>query len=88
MNRKVGSWAVVGALVLILLATLWWVIVAWNGSADVVMNKHGYIAMALGIFFSIIIGSGLMALTFYSSRHGYDDLPQAKEAHSHDNRTK
>lgn len=32
-----------------------------------------YVAMALGIFFSILIGSGLMALLFYSSRHGYDD---------------
>ena len=33
-----------------------------------------YVAMALGIVFSILVGSGLMALVFYSSRHGYDDL--------------
>jgi hypothetical protein len=24
--------------------------------------------------FSLLIGGGLMALVFYSSRHGYDDL--------------
>ena len=29
--------------------------------------------MTLGIIFSLVIGCGLMALMFYSSRHGYDD---------------
>jgi hypothetical protein len=29
--------------------------------------------MAIGIFFSIVVGCGLMALVFYSSRHGYDE---------------
>jgi hypothetical protein len=33
----------------------------------------GYVAMALGIIFSLVIGCGLMALLFYSSRHGYDE---------------
>ena len=32
-----------------------------------------YVAMALGVVFSIVIGAGLMALVFYSSRRGYDD---------------
>lgn len=32
-----------------------------------------YVAMALGILFSILVGAGLMALVFYSSRRGYDD---------------
>jgi hypothetical protein len=30
--------------------------------------------MAGGILFSLLLGGGLMALVFYSSRHGYDDL--------------
>jgi hypothetical protein len=25
---------------------------------------------------SVVVGVGLMALVFYSSRHGYDDLPK------------
>jgi hypothetical protein len=29
--------------------------------------------MGLGVFFSIAVGCGLMALVFYSSCHGYDD---------------
>jgi hypothetical protein len=31
--------------------------------------------MWLGIVFSLLIGCGLMALLFYSSRHGYDAPP-------------
>jgi len=27
-----------------------------------------------GILFSLLVGGGLMALVFYSNRHGYDDL--------------
>jgi hypothetical protein len=64
-------------LVLPVLAILglavWWAIPAWN-SVDVEMSIHGYIAMILGIVFSLVIGCGLMALMFYSSRHGYDDI--------------
>jgi hypothetical protein len=34
-----------------------------------------YVAMAFGSVFSMIVGVGLMALVFYSSRKGYDDPP-------------
>ncbi len=37
------------------------------------MPTELYVAMTLGIVFSIVIGCGLMALVFYSSRHGYDE---------------
>jgi hypothetical protein len=39
------------------------------------MHLSGYLAMTLGIVFSLLIGGGLMALMFYSSRHGYDEPP-------------
>jgi hypothetical protein len=35
---------------------------------------YGYVAIVGGVFFSLLVGGGLMALMFYSSRHGYDDL--------------
>jgi hypothetical protein len=38
--------------------------------------------MALGIFFSLIVGGGLMALMFYSSRHGYDEPPSRPDRFS------
>jgi hypothetical protein len=37
------------------------------------MSVHGWIALGLGTFFSLVIGCGLMALMFFSSRSGYDD---------------
>ena len=60
-------------LLALLGVALCWAINAWN-RVDVEMSVHGYIAMILGIFFSLVIGCGLMGLMFYSSRHGYDDL--------------
>lgn len=74
-----GGIAVTAFLLAILAATIWWAWQGWVLHSDAQMSTHGYIAMGLGIFFSLVIGFGLMALTFYSSRHGYDDLPQAKD---------
>jgi hypothetical protein len=36
---------------------------------------EGYVALALGAGFSILIGVGLMVLLFFSSRRGYDEPP-------------
>jgi hypothetical protein len=49
-----------------------WASMAWT-SEDVTMSIHGWIALALGTTFSLVIGCGLMALMFYSSRSGYDE---------------
>ena len=32
-----------------------------------------WFAIAGGVLVSLLVGGGLMALVFYSSRHGYDD---------------
>ena len=32
------------------------------------------VAIIGGVLVSILVGGGLMALVFYSNRHGYDDL--------------
>ena len=37
------------------------------------MSIHGYLAMAVGIGLSILLGGGLMALVFYSNAKGHDD---------------
>ncbi len=39
---------------------------------------EGYVALALGAGFSVIVGIGLMALLFFSSRRGYDEPPHFK----------
>ncbi len=60
-------------LLVLLTAALWFAYDGWTllGAAD--LPAAIWLAMAGGIVFSLVIGAGLMALVFYSSRHGYDD---------------
>lgn len=66
-----GSWIVVIVLLALLAAT---VVLAYRGwtLGNIEVPASGYIALALGVSFSLVIGVGLMALVFYSSREGYD----------------
>jgi len=68
-----GTIAIVVVLVGILVAAALFAADAWIKVSGPPMPEAGYIAMTLGIVFSLIIGCGLMALLFYSSRHGYDE---------------
>lgn len=43
------------------------------------MPGHFIVAMVLGIVLSIIVGAGLMALVFHSSRRGYDEPPDFRK---------
>jgi hypothetical protein len=74
-----GIVALVAALLVILLAAGWFAAQAWISVEGPPMPANGYIAMTLGIVFSLIIGFGLMGLVFYSSRHGYDEPHRAEE---------
>ena len=74
-----GTIALVVALLAILAGALWFAAGAWTSVSGPPMPTAGYVAMILGIFFSLIIGCGLMALLFYSSRHGYDEPFQADD---------
>jgi hypothetical protein len=63
-----------GAL-LFLAATAVFAWFAWEETAEAfsAMSGHGIFAAVLGLFFTIVVGGGLMALVFYSSRKGHDD---------------
>ena len=43
------------------------------------MPAQGYAAMMIGVLLSLVVGIGLMALLFYSSRRGYDEPPRLKD---------
>ena len=73
-----GSIALIVVLVTILGAAGWFAARAWVSVDGPPMPMTGYIAMTLGVVFSVAVGCGLMALLFYSSRHGYDEPPHAE----------
>src|SRR3954449_1841025 len=73
-----GQFVLLGALTAILIVTIVWATTVWTSSNDVPMSKHGWIALGLGTFFSLVIGCGLMALMFFSSRSGYDEAATPK----------
>ena len=70
-----AAWIAIVALVVVLLAAI--VGVYNSGTDDLAagVSGLGYVAMAFGILFTILVGVGLMGLIFYSSRRGYDDPP-------------
>jgi fatty acid desaturase len=78
-TSNLGTIALVVALLAILAAALWFAASAWLSIQGPPMPAVGYVAMILGIVFSLIVGCGLMALLFYSSRHGYDEPHRADD---------
>ena len=45
----------------------------WFNWDFITISNHGFFAIVICIVMSFIIGSGLMALAFFSSKYGYDD---------------
>ena len=58
----------------LLVLAVWFAGSAWVHLGGDAIPLYGYAAIAGGVLFSLLIGGGLMALVFYSNRHGYDDL--------------
>ena len=58
----------------VLALAVWFAVSAWEHFGGVDIPAYGYVAIAGGVVLSLLVGGGLMALVFYSSRHGYDDL--------------
>ena len=60
-------------LLALLAASVRFAIYAWTAIEGPPLPIEGQVAMGLGIIFSLVVGCGLMALVFYSSRRGYDE---------------
>jgi len=65
---------VIVPLLALLALSIWFAVAAWIRLGGEPIPFYGYVAIAGGVLFSFLVGGGLMALVFYSSRHGYDDL--------------
>jgi hypothetical protein len=67
------------ALLGLLAASLYYAIGMWSAFDAPDMPAGLYVAMILGVLFSVVIGAGLMGLLFYSSRHGYDEHASGRD---------
>jgi hypothetical protein len=75
-----GKWLMMAALGALLALALWvsyqqWILV----SVD--LPAWGWTFLVLGVAACLLVGIGLMALIFYSSRMGYDEPPQSIDPH-------
>lgn len=84
-RTKLGNLATIALVGVPLFAILavsgWYAAKAWVSVSGPPMPATGYVAMTLGVVFSVVVGCGLMALLFYSNRHGYDDAAQGGDQH-------
>lgn len=68
----------IGSLLGLLAFALWAAYQQWI-LVTVDIPLWGWVALLGGAGFSLLVGFGLMALMFYSSRYGYDDRGQEIE---------
>jgi len=73
-----ASLLTIAALLGLLVLASWTVYRLW-GSIEIDMPTWAWAALGFGVGLSLLIGFGLMALLFYSSRMGYDEPPHAIE---------
>ena len=67
-------------LFVLLLAAFWFAGRTWLRLGGAEIPLYGWVAIGGGGVFSLVVGIGLMALIFYSHRHGYDDLDRGNDA--------
>ena len=71
-DGKLARWLVIAVLCAMLAGAVALGYLGWFRT-DHDVPEAGYVALVLGVVFSLIVGIGLMALVFYSSRAGYDE---------------
>ena len=67
-----GGWIAIIVLVGLLAWALWYATHAWSALGNTQISVTGWVFLALGVLFTLLVGGGLMALLFYSSRKNFD----------------
>jgi hypothetical protein len=70
-----GTWIIAAFLAALVVLAAVFLYVGWSsppGEQGTPMSLNGYIAMTVGIVFTIGLGVGLMALVFYSNKRDQD----------------
>lgn len=73
-RRRLGPWGWFALCVLgiFLVSSVWYAIYAWGRMGGVGISPMGWAFLVAGIVLTFLVGAGLMALLFYSSRTGRD----------------
>ena len=53
-------------------------------AAQTELTVHMIVATVLGVFFAVLLGTGLFALAFFSSKSGHDDAVTAATQKDHE----
>ena len=72
------KWLTIAGLLGLLGVAIWVAYRQWT-LVDVDVPGWAWMAMGLGVALALLVGGGLMALIFYSSRKGYDEPPRKIE---------
>lgn len=67
----------VGAAILLAICAVGAYLASGVGTAS--LPPSLWLAYGVGVFLTVTIGSGLFVLTFYSARHGYDDIDRPED---------
>ena len=71
---RVGPTVIAAVLAAIAIAGVLAVVaILWVSVGDTQISAAGWVAMIFGVLVALALGMGLMALIFFSSRHGYDE---------------
>jgi uncharacterized membrane protein YidH (DUF202 family) len=76
--RSGGTILVITTLLALLGAVGWFAFAGITAPGEP-MPSAGYVALGFGALITVLVGVGLMALVFYSSRRGYDEPPRFHE---------
>lgn len=69
--RRMIKWVAVAGVLMVVAALVYLRLVGeWS--------PHAVVATVLGVFFSVVLGSGLFALAFFSDKSGHDDSATGK----------
>jgi hypothetical protein len=73
-TSALGAWGWFAIIVMlaILGVTIWYSIHAWGEVSGTRISPVGWVFLVLGVAVTVVVGGGLMALLFYSSRKGKD----------------
>jgi hypothetical protein len=72
-SSKLGANVVIAALLFMLVAAVAGFAATFLVGRMPQISLHGWIAMALGVVFTFGLGAGLMRLSYYSAKNGFDD---------------